>query len=56
MRILTVFLGNDLFVMIKGQIIFRDEKGQPVITHIDDNKNDYTEEHYNQLPENAPFN
>lgn len=48
-------LGNDLFVMIKGQILFRNEKGQPVITHIDDNKNDYTEEHYNQLPENAPF-
>jgi len=48
-------LGNDLFLIIKGQLLFRNEKGQPVITHIDNKKRNYTEKHYNQLPENAPY-
>ncbi len=48
-------LGNDPFVMIRGQILFRDKDGIPVLTHIDNDKNIYTENEYNQLPESAPF-
>lgn len=48
-------LGKDPFLLIKGQLLFRNKKGQPVITHIDNKKRNYTEEHYNQLPKNAPF-
>lgn len=48
-------LGNERFVIIKGQILFRDKKGIPVLTHIDNSKNVYTEKEYNQLPESAPY-
>ncbi|GEM_PF-5819824 len=31
-------LGKDPFLLIKGQLLFRNKKGQPVITHIDNKK------------------
>ena len=48
-------LGSDPFLTIKGQILFRDKKGIPVLTHIDNKKNSYSEAHYNQLPSKAPY-
>ncbi len=48
-------LGNDPFLIIKGQLLFRNEKNQPVITHIDNKTSSYTEEDYAKLPENAPY-
>lgn len=48
-------LGADLFMMLKGQILFRDKEGQPVLSNIDNKNNIYTEEEYQLLPENAPY-
>ena len=48
-------LGNNRFILVQGQLLFRDERGQPVITYIDENSDSYTEKEYNQLPESAPF-
>ncbi len=48
-------LGDDVFMMLKGQILFRNEKGQPVISNIDNKKHIYTEAEYKLLPENAPY-
>jgi len=48
-------LGDDLFMMLKGQILFRDEGGQPVLSNIDNQNNNYTEEEYQLLPEKAPY-
>ncbi|MEM7182030.1 MAG: Uma2 family endonuclease [Spirochaetota bacterium] len=47
-------LGANHFKVIEEQILFQDEKGQFVITRIAANK-EYNEQHFELLPENAPY-